>query len=244
MALLNAKQVNKLQSAFIQVAGQAVTNNSASVIVTAGITTALLTAGVGEGGVGTTAVPVQVSTGTSVLGVITTAPHNRVEIYNATTKGKYLALGEEVYGRLTEAAGVYTLSFFTFTNAGVETAYTMTPATTINYEIAYRFDFARFPVDGAIGVMTRNVEQDINVAATILFVEPIAVTAVNTLAPLTRTPIDDVGLKLIVNGHDQFPSGATPEFTRAALALTWSPANAGFALATTDEVFASYITLA
>jgi len=60
-------------------------------------------------------------------GVVTTGAYNRVIMRQATgaEAGDAFtdALGNEVYGRLTEAAGVWTISFFTDVS-GVETAYT------------------------------------------------------------------------------------------------------------------------
>lgn len=63
--------------------------------------------------------------GVSAEGVITSAPYNKVELREATTD-TYIedAGGQRVYGRITEAAGVWTLSYYT-NEAGVETAHTL-----------------------------------------------------------------------------------------------------------------------
>jgi hypothetical protein len=66
------------------------------------------------------------SAGATSLGVVVTAPENRLFIRQAsgTNQGdEYLdAFGNVVYGRITEAAGVWTLSYFVDL-AGVETPY-------------------------------------------------------------------------------------------------------------------------
>lgn len=63
--------------------------------------------------------------GSSVAGVITDAPNNRVVIVDASTETFIEdAQGQRVYGRITYSAGVWTLSFFT-NEAGVETAHSL-----------------------------------------------------------------------------------------------------------------------
>jgi hypothetical protein len=63
--------------------------------------------------------------GTSNIGVITTAPYNKISIVNASTLTAIEdAGGQRVYARLTEAATVWTLSFYT-NEAGVETAHNL-----------------------------------------------------------------------------------------------------------------------
>lgn len=61
----------------------------------------------------------------SVLGVITTGALNKVILYNPTTMTNIEdAGGQRVYGRITEAAGVWTLSYYT-NESGTETAHTL-----------------------------------------------------------------------------------------------------------------------
>lgn len=64
--------------------------------------------------------------GTStVAGVITTAPNNRVTLVSlASEQAIEDAQGQRVYGRITEATGVWTLSFYTL-ESGVETAHSL-----------------------------------------------------------------------------------------------------------------------
>lgn len=68
--------------------------------------------------------------GASTKGVVTTAPENRIILKN-TDLDDFLdgtTDANKVYGRLTEAAGVWTLSFYSFLEGGAgETAFDMTP---------------------------------------------------------------------------------------------------------------------
>jgi hypothetical protein len=235
MTRLKSKQIERILAAPIRLTGLAVATTTASTVVTTPITTALST--VGDGGV---SVPVVVSSSNG-LGLVTTGASNRVEIYSATSKDKILATnGEEVYGRLTEASGVYTLSYFTLPNSGTETAYTFPAAATIDAEISYRFDFDRLPVDALIAMSSRNIAQDASSASGTLFGELIAVTATNTLAALTKTPTSQSIVEMVVNSGRQEPGW---DFTISGKTVTWNAANAGFALVTTDRVYFLYATL-
>jgi hypothetical protein len=229
MSLLKAKQIDKQLAGLIRVVGFSASGTSDP--VTADITTALSTAG--EGGV---SVPLQVAD-TTQIGVVTSSPNNRVEIYDGTTLAKLDdGSGNEVYGRLTQASNVYTLSYYSLVS-GVETAYTMS-AIDIDFEFAYKFDFARLPYDFAIGIKTRNVGDDPSSGGTPVFREAIAVTGTNTLADLTKTPIGS--MELLINGQALSSVDSPAPFTRSGKALTWSASNAGYALATTDKVVAVY----
>lgn len=75
------------------------------------------------------------STSSTAEGIVTNAPHNRALIRKSggTDDGKPLfASGREVYGRVTKAGAVWTLSFYT-NIAGVETAYNILSATDFKY---------------------------------------------------------------------------------------------------------------
>jgi hypothetical protein len=235
MTRIAAKQIIKVLAAPIRVVGLAIATTTTSTNVTTPITTALTTASDGA------AVSLVVSANNTSPGVVTTGVSARVEIYNTTTKDKILATnGEEVYGRLSEAAGVYTLSYFTLPNTGTETAYTFPAAAIVDFEFNYRFDFHQLPADAIVAIVSRNISDDAGAAGGTLFGEVVAVTATNTLAVLTKTPVSQSTVQLIVNSAQQEPGF---DFTIAAKTITWVPASAGFALATTDRVFAVYNTL-
>ena len=71
--------------------------------------------------------------GAAVVGVATTGAQNRCWITDATDESAIVdAGGQVVYGRITEAAGVWTLSSYT-NEAGVETAYTYPSSISIRF---------------------------------------------------------------------------------------------------------------
>ncbi len=66
------------------------------------------------------------SSGDTVKGVVVIAPNNKIIIRDKTTSDQVLSpAGDQVYGRLTHSAGVWTLSFYTDV-AGTETAFSLT----------------------------------------------------------------------------------------------------------------------
>lgn len=233
MTLLQSKQVEKILTCYNRVDGFT-TSAATSDVVTTPITTALTTAG--NNGV---AVPLQVSTDVFTIGVVT-AGSNRVLIFDNTNKLPISdGNGDEVYGRITEAAGVYTLSYFVET-AGVETAYAMVGAD-IDFEFAYRFDFVRFPADATIKVKSRNVGDDPASGGSGSSVEEIInISALNTFADLTFNPSSNVILYINGKGEDNLSGGA---FTEVAKAITWSSGNAGYDAETTDRAVAVYSSL-
>ncbi len=235
MSKIQSKQVEHVQSAYVRVAGLSASGGSNT--VTTAITTALSTAG--RLGV---SVPLQVSATENAVGVITTGSYNRVELWNGTTKQKMSdASGNEIFGRLTQSGGVYTLTYYTI-QSGTETAYTFASATTVDIEFAYRFDFHRIPADSAIGVKQRNVDDDSDGGGGDIFQEQITVTALNTLNALTKTPVASTAVVLLVNGVAYSPAGGSAPFTVTGKTISWSSTNATFDIETTDRVIAHYTT--
>jgi hypothetical protein len=234
--MIPAKQIIKPQSASVRVNGFSASGTSG--VLTTAIGTALSTAG--EGGV---SVPVQSLGGSNTIGVIVTGANNRTEIYGGASKLKLTdASGNEVFGRITEAGGVYTLTYFSLV-AGVETAHSM-PAAAIDIEFSYRFDFARFPADAAIAVSARNISNDpAGAGGATSRNERLTVTALNTVSNLGFTPLNAATLALFVNGQqfDTFGGGAAA-FSLSGVAITWSAANAGFSLEVADRVTARYFS--
>jgi hypothetical protein len=235
MALLQRKQLDWINAGWVGISAFEATGGSG--VITTEITTALGTAG--RGG---TAVPVQISTSEG-QGVITTGDHNRVEIFDNATKTK-LADGSnnEVYGRITEAGGAYTLTYYVL-DGGVETAHSISPATDIDFYFPYRFTADKYPTDAAIALDLKNVYQEVNPGspgANPETAEPIAVTATDTLDDLSATPTTGSAMKLSVNGQVFASTEPSPAFSRSGVALTWSAANAGFSLDADDNVVAYY----
>lgn len=233
-----AKHLIKPMAAFVRVDGVSVTGSSAN--VTTALTTALATAG--DAGV---SVPVQVAATGNGIGIVTTGPTNRCQIYLAVSDDEVLSSGLGVYGKLTEAAGVYTLSFFILSDANVESAYSFPTATSIDFEFVYRYDFARWPSDAAVGVTTRNVGNDPAAAAATFTRELLTPTGNNVLPSVSKPPVNASTFVLIVNGinYDTFGgSSAVVSVDLGTRAVSWSAANAGFSVTTTDRVIAQYLT--
>lgn len=82
----------------------------------------------------------------SVAGIVTTTPNNKVQI-RATANGQPVehSTGADVFGRLTEAAGVYTLSFVYEDTSGVEHAYTFAANTGIDILYPESFSLSNIP---------------------------------------------------------------------------------------------------
>lgn len=220
------------------------TANGSSNTITTQITSLLSTAG--NGGV---SVPLQPSV-SSGLGVITSGTSNRTKIFSATTGDLVQSAGVNVYGRITEATGTYTLSYFTTPDGGTETAFTFASATPITFFVPYRFDFARYPTDALIVVKGLDLTSDIasGGGGTSPGDEVLTVTAVNTVTGLTKTPITAASLQLIVNdsAYDTFGGAAAAvSINMATRAITWNPSSSstGFSLDTLDRVIARYPTL-
>jgi hypothetical protein len=236
MAKTAAKQIDLLMMASLQVAGLSFTAG-ASLNVTAALTTAAATAGRGS-----IAVPVQVAS-TVTPGFVTSGSDARVEMYNATTKQKIddnTPAQNEVYGRLTQASGVYTLTTYVLI-AGVETAYPIPVTTPFDIEVNYQFELHTLPANAFIGVQSRNVDNDSGGGGGRYRYERVTVTGANTLVALSVAYAGSGIFKLHINGKTETAlGGGTAPFTVAGTAITWSAVNAGYALATTDIVEAEY----
>ena len=122
---------------------------------------------------------------------------------------------------------------------GVETAYTMAAGTSINFEAPYVFTFDHLPYTAIAAMIERHIAPDLATFGYRETSEALTVTAANTLSNLAYAPTG-AKTQLIVNGIVYMPNGASPPFTVSGKAITWSAANAGFPLATTDEVKAAY----
>jgi hypothetical protein len=226
--LLQSKQIEKFQIAKMGVSAFSAAGTDD--VVTTEITTAA----------GVDGVPVQVGSATTE-GFITTGANNKAWVLDATTKTTIDdGLGNEVYGRLTEAAGVYTLSYYSI-QSGTETAVTLS-ATTIDFFVSYNYSFKNLPNDALIRVNSVVVGEDPSGAGgRPIRNEKITVTALNTLANLAKTPIDNT-VALYVNGKAE-AEGASEAFTRVGKVLTWDATDAEYDLETTDDVVAHYGTL-
>lgn len=207
------------------------TSSSSSTDVTAAITAVLATAA--KDG---SSVPLQVASG-DTEGVVTSSI---VEIFDSATKDKILADndGAEVYGKITESSGVYTLSYFFIDVNGVEQTYTMT-GQVIDFGVQYRFSMANLPYDFAL---SQNVAQDANGGNPgNIIVETLIPTALNTIPNMTSIPVGfeiKTAIYATVNGHDQLGEGLS---VSAGGAVTAVPATIGYSIETSDIVRVSAV---
>ena len=79
-------------------------------------------------------------------------------------------------------------------------------------------------------------------SASIIQSDYLVPTATNVLPPLTKSWNGGL-MEVVVNGLGYFNFGASPAFTVAGTAITWSAANSGHTILTTDLVTAIYSTV-
>lgn len=237
--LQKRKQIDWVMSAGVNVVGFT-TSAASSDNVTATVTSAL--SGAGRGG---TSVPLTISGGEDSQGVIASGDYARIEIETAGNKDKIAADADnnEVYGRLSESTGTYTLSYFYLDDAGVEQTYTFGVATDINFTFNYRFTAAKIPADAIIGQQGIQISQDPGGNRQKVKKERLIVTGLNSLSNLTTTIAEPSQLKLIINGV-VYHSGTGEPVTLTGQTPGWNPAAFGsqnaWDIETSDSVFAEY----
>jgi hypothetical protein len=75
---------------------------------------------------------------------------------------------------------------------------------------------------------------------TIEKIERLNITAVNTIAPLSQTPVDPTQALILINGIIYDSLGSDPAFSISGTAVQWLNSNAGFDLNTDDRVLIRY----
>lgn len=237
MTKIAGKQINRLLSGYLRLSG--FTANGSSNNITSTLTSFLATAGYNS-----VALAVVPSAGPGVAGIATTSPINRVEIFDDNNKNKLTDTSEEIYGRITEASGVFTLSYYYQDSNGLETIHNFPVATVIDIEFVYRFQFGELPTDAFIAVIARNVVMDPQGGGTsgALFIEQLNVTSTDTVANLTYQPSIIANVFLFINGKQESTLGITPSFGMSGKQVNWNFANAGYHIATTDLVVVQYTT--
>lgn len=235
------KQINKQVSAFVRATNFSVAAGANNSDVTVAIASVLSTAGDGN-----TAVPLQALTTSNKIGVVVSAPDNRVEISHFTKKNKIAAdsVGSEVYGRLTEYQGIFRLYYYwinpLYSN---EATYTFPATTAIDFDFAYRYSFDKLPSDGIIRVSTRTIDDDADPALQRQYSELRTPFGASQMSALTKTPDDISNVKLHVNTATYHTLGTNPAFTVSGKNITWSSVNAGFDLTATDLVIVEYTSI-
>lgn len=234
--MVKTKQIDAVFSGYVRAINFSA--NGASNAVTSAISATLGVAARGGG-----AVPVQVSSGDNVAGVITATNGNRVELYDTANKNKMTdGNGNEVYGRLTESGGAYTLTYYSLVN-GTETAYTTFSARGLDFEFLYRYPISLAPAEVFVGSTARNINQDPTGAGARTFSEARTPTGTDAVPNLTFTPDQNYNIQIIVNGVSHSTQESPTPFTVSGKVVSWSAANAGYSLDTSDKVIVRYTTL-
>lgn len=177
----------------------------------------------------------------SQIGVYTQAPQNKIHL-RRESDGKPIvdsaASGKTIFARLTEAAGVWTLTFYTQAS-GVETAFNFAGHADANANFAYRWC---------------ETVQLANVSPTSVVEAGEAIDEFQASSPLLHSHPDPVYLTVTSNGQTAFTLPFTPKFNNGdlfvngqlqalgagkdyeidGLNLTWL--NRQFLLSTTDEL--------
>lgn len=177
----------------------------------------------------------------SVAGVYTNSPQNLVQIrLKSTGKGLIDTSSRQIYARLTEATGTWTLSFYVLV-AGVETAYNFTGHSEAGNNLEYRWcESVQISQSLPTSVVSFGEGIDEFVAASSsahLHKDDNLTVSSNgqTAFTLAATPKTGEPVMLVVNG---VAYRQTTYFTVSGTTLTWL--NVGFSMATTDEVTAYY----
>lgn len=233
--LLSKKQLKYAVPAFLELSNVSVTGSSKD--VTSLLSTLLSTAGAGG-----SSVPLQVgSLITDTQGIITNAGLNLVSIKNALSEKAIFdkITGREVFARISESAGVYTISFFIKDDAGVETAYAFASATNIDIDFRYAFSVGMLP-EGAVEDVDTYLKFSGSGATAKQYAEVLVATGTNALPNLTKTPSD--GTLVIIEVNGQTLRSITGDFTVTGKAITLNPTTVGYDVDSTDKVVASYPT--
>lgn len=226
-----AKQIKKVLSAPVGVSS--FTANGANDVVTTALTNALTTAGAGGVSVPLQKASDDFTTGVSVGGI---SPITLTATGDSISDGA----GNQVYGRVTEAGGVYTLTYYSSV-AGVETAYSFVADTVISFNFCYQFDFKDLPTKAICSSTSRNIADDLASANGAPYPEQRTPTATNTIPNLTKIPTAGTPIFCMVNGKvEKTLSGGAVSVVGKV--VTWNAANAGYDVNTTDDVWFAYFT--
>lgn len=130
--------------------------------------------------------------------------------------------GNEVFGRLTFATTVYTISYYTNV-AGVETAFTM-PSQNIDFSFNYVANFGKLDTFALLGSSVRNVSNDPNPNTVKSKVDAVVIASANTFTnpALSSAPNTNYPVILSINGILGFEG---VHFTRSGQNITLSAQN-------------------
>ena len=227
--LIHGKQVDQKFLADFQLRGVTLGALGGSVDVTAGIATWAAT-GARNG----TSVPMQLSANIDVEGVVVSA--NLLVQINENPSGLVpkdaTDNDKEIFGRVSEAAGVYTVTFYKLDALGVDEAIDL-PAANYDFILFYCFPLHKVPANALIGLGRKDVSQD-PVTAGVPKIERVAVTALNVIAPITFLPKAG-SVRVEVNGVS-YAEVTHSGITVTGQAIAWAPLLMLFDLETSDTV--------
>lgn len=230
MPLFQAKQIQKLIAAYVALTNQAVSSAN-SLNITSALTSALSTAS-NSGG----SVPLNPSGSNSAEGVIT-GSGVVVPVYAYPAGTPISIAGNEVYGILTYATSVYTVSFYTLV-AGVQTAAVVNQA--VNLLVPYSFSFDHLPFNALMAVINADPGSPGNSGGTFYLDTSISVTGTNTISNLAKLPINPASVQLFVNGQG-LAAGTSFSVSGQAITISAGQITAnGYNITTTDSVYALY----
>lgn len=233
--LQDVRTLNKIVGQEIPAVAQTIITGASS-DVTAAITAILATEGANGDGVGA---EVQVTNGkwsSDGNGILTDAVQaHTVSIADVNGRTiKALVGGQDfsVYGRITEAGGVYTLSYFYRDGAGVETS-AILAAQDILFSFVYRFQL--WHSNPRYDTVARLKFVGIDGGGNNIYEELLTVVTADTVPDITKTPADHI--KLSFGGHEL--STLTGGFTIVDKTITWGGL---YPLEVGDELVATYAT--
>jgi hypothetical protein len=240
MALVKGKQLKKLLIGYIQ---SSVTVTGLSFSVTSSITTSLVT-----GGYNGTTLSITPAADITHSGIIQTAPNNKVAVYKANGKHFYDTSGYEVYARIVQdtSSGTYKLNFYYTNSSGSEVAYTFGSATSIVFYFPYRFNIGDLPTDTFFDIKIGSLELtgvSTPTPTPQYFLEALTYNnGTMLISSLTNSPSPSTNVMLFVNGESFSAVSSTPAISVdvPSKTITWNATNAGFSLASTDDLIVTY----
>jgi hypothetical protein len=217
---ISLDQINAWGGWYAALKSVPVAANALSTVVTTSLNAALSTLGVASQAA-------TMAAGANVPGVFAAPPQNFVSIYGTNRKPVLTSTGRIVYGRLTVAGGVWTLSYFTWDGAA-EAAYTFAEATSI--DIVYSlFTHAADRPSGWEVLVTEYDLSSHSSGGNGLNRVALNTTAQSTIADMADNAPTGNAL-LVVNGVQYDSNRTNPFFTVSGKSVTWSFSNAGFHL--------------
>lgn len=208
--MIREQMAKIIQSAVLKLTGLSFTGTGA--VITPEVIAALSAAGLTN----------VVSTSDQVVGLICSAPSNKV--YIKEPNGDFItdAQSNRVYARLIQNGAARELEFYSH-DGTTENAYTFASATDVEIVIPYRFPFSKFPVDALLLVKEFGVGDNAAANDTYGTSEVLTIATQNVLPDLAQTPAGPVSLMV----ENLWYYEVLGHFSRTGLTLTWNPAAAG-----------------